>query len=53
MTRKMVVDGDLRGFDHPNLFIASTGVMPSAGTINSTLTLGALSMRLADLIEAR
>lgn len=48
-----VVDGDLRSFDHPNLFIASTGVMPSAGTINSTLTLGALSMRLADLIQAQ
>ena len=53
--RDSVVDRDLRSHDHPNLFIASSGVMASAGTVNCTLTLAALSMRLADtlLAEAR
>lgn len=50
-----VVDAHLRTHDHPNLFIASSGVMASAGTVNCTLTLSALSMRLADTLiqEAR
>jgi choline dehydrogenase-like flavoprotein len=43
-----VVDKDLRSHDHRNLFIASSGVMASAGTVNCTLTLCALAMRLAD-----
>jgi choline dehydrogenase-like flavoprotein len=42
-----VVDGDCRSFDHQNLFIASTGVMPSIGCVNPTLTGAALSLRLA------
>jgi len=47
-----VVDADLRTHDHQNLFVASSGVMASAGTVNCTLTLSALAMRLADkLIE--
>jgi len=53
--RDSVVDSDLRVFDHENLFIASSGVMASAGTVNCTLTLCALAMRLADKLisEAR
>lgn len=47
-----VVDADLRSHDHQNLFIASSGVMASAGTVNCTLTLAALSMRLADRLIA-
>lgn len=46
--KNSVVDADLRAWDHENLFIASSGVMASAGTVNCTLTLSALSMRLAD-----
>jgi glucose dehydrogenase len=46
--RDSVVDKDLRSHDHENLFIASSGTMASAGTVNCTLTLCALSMRLAD-----
>ena len=46
--RDSVVDKDLRSHDHHNLFIASSGTMASAGTVNCTLTLAALSMRLAD-----
>ncbi len=47
-----VVDKDLRTHDHPNLFIASSGVMASAGTVNCTLTLAALAMRLGDKLIA-
>lgn len=43
-----VVDGDCRAHDHPNLFIAGTGIMPSAVTVNSTLTGTALALRMAD-----
>ncbi len=47
-----VVDADLRTHDHQNLFVASSGVMASAGTVNCTLTLSALAMRLADKLIA-
>lgn len=50
--RTSVVDKHLRCHDHPNLFIASSGVMVSAGTVNCTLTLSALAMRLADTLIA-
>ena len=43
-----VVDRDCRTFDHPNLFIAGSSVMPSVGTVNVTLTIAALALRLAD-----
>ena len=42
-----VVDRDLRTFDVPNLFVASTAVMPTSGQANPTLTAIALAMRLA------
>ncbi len=42
-----VVDGFGRTHDHENLFIASTGVMPTAATVNSTLTAVALALRTA------
>jgi choline dehydrogenase-like flavoprotein len=45
-----VVDGDCRSHDHPNLFIAGTGVMPSASTVNSTLTGVALALHMADRV---
>lgn len=43
-----VVDRDCRTFDHPNLFIAGSSVMPTVGTANVTLTIAALALRLAD-----
>ena len=46
-----VVDSDCRSHDHPNLFIASTGVFPSSSCVNPTLTGAALSLRLADVIS--
>lgn len=42
-----VVDGFGRCHDHENLFIASTGVLPTAGTCNSTLTGLAVALRTA------
>lgn len=40
-----VVDGYGRAHDHDNLFIVSTGVLPTAGTCNSTLTGLAVALR--------
>lgn len=46
-----VVDGDCRTHDHKNLFIASSGTMPTVGTVNCTLTIAALSLRIADTLK--
>jgi choline dehydrogenase-like flavoprotein len=48
-----VTDGDCRTHDHENLYLATTGVMPSAGSVNCTLTLAALSLRIADTLKAQ
>lgn len=45
-----VVDGDCRTWDHANLFLSTTGVIPASGVINPTLTGVALSIRMADTI---
>ncbi|WP_114193339.1 GMC family oxidoreductase [Edaphovirga cremea] len=47
-----VVDGDCRTHDHHNLFIASSGVMPTVGSVNCTLTIAALALRIADTLKA-
>ena len=47
-----VVDGYGRTHDHANLYIASTGVMPTAATVNSTLTAVAIALRSAEHIHA-
>ena len=47
-----VVDGFGRSHDHPNLYIASTGIMPTSATVNSTLTAVALALRSAEHIHA-
>jgi len=46
-----VVDADCRAHDHKNLFIASSGAMPTVGTVNCTLTIAALSLRIADKLK--
>ena len=46
-----VVDADCRTHDHPNLFLATSGVMPSAASVNCTLTIAALALRLADKLK--
>ncbi|MCB8879440.1 GMC family oxidoreductase [Acidisoma cellulosilytica] len=45
-----VTDSVGRAHDHENLFMMSTGVMPTLATCNSTLTASALSLRTADAI---
>jgi choline dehydrogenase-like flavoprotein len=45
-----VCDAFGRTHDHENLFLASTGVMPTAATVNSTLTGAALALRTVDHI---
>lgn len=49
--RTSVVDRFGRAHDHENLFIASTGVMPTAATVNSTLTGVALALRTAQHLK--
>ncbi|WP_438501134.1 GMC family oxidoreductase, partial [Listeria monocytogenes] len=44
--RDSVVDKDCRTFDHPNLFISSSSTMPTVGTVNVTLTIAALALRM-------
>jgi choline dehydrogenase-like flavoprotein len=45
-----VVDKDLRTWDHPNLFLAGSGNMPTLGTSNPTLTIAALSFKASEAI---
>ena len=47
-----VVDPHLRVHGVTNLFLASCSVFPSAGSANPTLTLLALTIRLADRLKA-
>jgi choline dehydrogenase-like flavoprotein len=46
-----VVDADQRAHDHPNLFLLGSGVFPTVGTANPTLTIAALALRAAETIR--
>ncbi|MBC3229035.1 GMC family oxidoreductase [Serratia fonticola] len=46
-----VVNHECRCWDHSNLFLATTGVIPASGVVNPTLTGVALSIRAAEIIE--
>jgi len=46
-----VVDPWQRTHDHPNLYAAGCGSMPSIGTSNPTLTMSALALRSAEQIH--
>jgi len=46
--RTSVVNSDCQSHDHPNLWIAGSSVFTTGGTANPTLTIAALSLRLAD-----
>ncbi len=48
-----VVNPEQRTWDHPNLYLAGCGSMPSVGTQNPTLTMLAMACRTADDILAR
>jgi choline dehydrogenase-like flavoprotein len=53
--RDSVVDADCRAHDHPNLWISSSSTFPSVSSVNVTLTIAALALRLGEHIasEAR
>lgn len=50
--RSSVVDVRQRSWDHPNLYLAGAGSMPTIGTGNTTLTLSALCFMTAEHIAA-
>ncbi len=47
-----VVNGDLRCHDHDNLHLLGSANFPTVGTANPTLTIAALSLRLAERLQA-
>ena len=47
-----VVNPRLRCHDHSNLYLAGSAAFPTSGTANPTLTIAALSLRLAETLEA-
>ncbi|MDE1157074.1 MAG: GMC oxidoreductase [Neorhizobium sp.] len=47
-----VVDPDLRCHDHGNMFLVTTGVMPTSSCVNPTLTGMALAIRAGRTIAA-
>jgi choline dehydrogenase-like flavoprotein len=51
--RNGVVDPDCRVHGSPNLYVAGGSVMPTGGRANPTLTIVALSIRLADHLKRR
>jgi choline dehydrogenase-like flavoprotein len=46
-----VTDSFGRAWDHPNLWLAGSGLFPTTGTANPTLTIAALALRTAPEIE--
>ena len=46
-----VVNYEQRSHDHPNLFLLGSGVFPTAGTANPTLTIAALALWAAETIR--
>ncbi|MBW4638255.1 MAG: GMC family oxidoreductase [Gloeocapsa sp. UFS-A4-WI-NPMV-4B04] len=46
--KNSVVDTYLRCWDHQNLFLVGAGSMPTIGSSNTTLTIAALSFRVAE-----
>jgi choline dehydrogenase-like flavoprotein len=49
-SKSSVVNSNLQCHSHFNLFLLGSGVMPTAGTANPTLTIAALALRCADFV---
>jgi glucose dehydrogenase len=45
-----VVNAEQRSHDHPNLFLLGSGVFPTVGTANPTLTIAALALWAGETI---
>jgi choline dehydrogenase-like flavoprotein len=50
-SKSSVVNADQRTHDHPNLFLLGSGTFPTIGTANPTLTIAALALRTAAVIQ--
>ncbi|SDF01796.1 FAD-dependent oxidoreductase [Limimaricola pyoseonensis] len=48
---RSVADPEGRCWDHPNLFIADAGALPTSAAVNPALTVAALALRAARTIE--
>jgi choline dehydrogenase-like flavoprotein len=46
-----VVDPTGRSFDHPNLYVADAGALPTSAAVNPSLSVAALALRMADHIK--
>ena len=49
--KQSVVNRDQRAHDHPNLFLLGSGVFPTGGASNPTLTIAALALRAVSAIQ--
>jgi len=49
--KSAVVDANLRSHDHANLYLLGSGVFPTTGTANPTLTIATLALRAASAIQ--
>lgn len=49
--KQSVVNLDHRSHDHPNLFLLGSGVFPTGGASNPTLTIAALTLRAVPAIQ--
>jgi glucose dehydrogenase len=49
--RQSVVNRDQQSHDHPNLFLLGSGVFPTSGASNPTLTIAALALRAVIAIQ--
>jgi choline dehydrogenase-like flavoprotein len=46
-----VLDPSGRSFDHPNLYVADAGALPTSAAVNPSLTVAALALRMADHLK--
>ncbi|GAA5078137.1 GMC family oxidoreductase [Roseibacterium beibuensis] len=46
-----VIDPQCRSWDHPNLFVADAGALPTSAAVNPSLTVAALALRAAETIK--
>lgn len=49
--KQSVVNPDQRAHDHPNLFLLGSGVFPTGGASNPTLTIAALALRAVAAVQ--